>query len=195
MRRARRRWVIGILGGAFGMALIAGLFVPQLGSGVVGGRTRTTTTVEDEVPVGSQLAIQAGGVIEEGAEHDPYATVPAASGPRYAEPAPWGVSEGPLAEEAVLVNLERGGIAISHNLTNEAALADLTAFTEGFSGYPGCLVQRLHEGVAEGSIVLTAWGWSQEFATVDTEGIALFIASHQNQAPLYFGLDCGAGQS
>lgn len=193
-KRARRRVVYGILGGSVGLALILGLFLPQLGQ-IGGGRTNNNTT-PDQIgdAVGTQVAIQAGGVIQDGAAHDAYITVPAASGPRYAQPADWGVSDEPLAEEAVLANLERGGVAINHNLTDEGSLASLTAFIEGLNGYPGCLVQRPHTSVAEGSVVVTAWGWTQEFAEVNTEGIALFIATHQNQAPLYIGIDCGAGQ-
>ncbi len=191
-KRARRRLIFGSIGGVFGLALIAGLFVPQLGS--IGGG-RNFGIADPEVPeVGTAVAIQPGGVIEPGAEHDPYTTTPPTSGPRHADPAPWGVSDVPLADESVLTNLERGGVAISFNLADDAQAIALKDFASGQAGYPGCLVAAPNEAVSVGSVVLTSWGWTQEFTGVDRIGMDAFLAVHLNQAPLFFGVDCGAGQ-
>lgn len=192
-KRARRRLIYGSIGGVFGLALIIGLFVPQLGH-ISGGRSFGTNDTPDIPEVGTAVAIQPGGVIEPGVEHDPYTTTPATSGPRYAEPAPWGVSGVPLADESVLTNLERGGVAISYNLADEGQVATLLAFAESREGYPGCLVISPSEAVASGSIVLTAWGWIQELTGFDDVQMEAFLVVHRNQAPLFFGTDCGASQ-
>ena len=190
-RSARRRLVIGIVVGSFGLALIVSLFVPQL-TGVVGPTNETP--IETPSPrAGTQVAIQAGGVIEEGMEHSPYSTVPATSGPRYASPAPWGASEAELPEEAVVANLERGGVAISYNLADDAAVQELTTAVEGLTGYPACVVLQPHDGVAAGGVSLAAWGWLDEVDGVDEERIRAFFDSHRNRGPLFIDADCGAG--
>jgi len=191
-KRARRRLIYGSIGGAFGLMLIIGLFIPQLGS-LGGGRTHGVA--EPAAPeIGTAVAIQPGGVIEPGAEHIAYTTTPATSGPRYADPAPWGVSDEPLADEAVLTNLERGGVAISFNLAEEADIMALQGFAVSKENYPGCLVVAPSEVVSAGSVVLTAWGFTHELTGVDAVGMDAFLAVHQNQAPLFFGADCGAGK-
>ena len=177
--------------GSFGLALIVSLFVPQL-TGIVGPSNETP--IETPSPrAGTQVAIQAGGVIEEGTAHSPYSTVPATSGPRYASPAPWGASEAELPEEAVVANLERGGVAISYNLADDAAVQELTTAVEGLTGYPACIVLQPHNGVAVGGVSLAAWGWLDEVGGVDGERIRAFFDSHRNRGPLFIDADCGAG--
>ena len=124
--------------------------------------------------------------------HEPYSTSPPTSGPRYALSVVWGVYDQQIPDEAVVRNLEEGGIVIHHNLTDETASADLQAFVESQAGYPGCFLMQPNTSVAEGTVTLTAWEWLETYPSVDEVGMQAFIADHRNDAPLFVSNTCGA---
>ena len=189
-KKTRRRTLYSIVGGIVGLALIAGLFIPQLGS-ITGRNTGTQRAPEIERNVGTEAAIQEGGVIETDEPHAPYVTNPPASGPRLAEPAGWGTFDAQQLDEQVLQNLYRGGIAVNHNISDEARLAELVDIVENQPGYPGCFVVQPYLTVPAGSVTLTAWGWFQQFDELDRVGMQAFINAHKNQAPEFHDSLCG----
>ncbi len=190
-RKARRRLLLTIGGGTIALALILGLVIPSVGN--IATPNSDGANTGNPPSVGTQSAIQEGGLIEPGAEHEPYARLPPTSGPRYATGAAWGVHEEPVADELVLRNLEQGGVAMNHNLADEAQREEmLTFFEEQQSIAPGCLILRPYPDLAPGAVALTAWGWSDSFAGLDRSGVQAFIDDHRNQGPEYVGVNCGA---
>ncbi|MCH8848935.1 MAG: DUF3105 domain-containing protein [Chloroflexi bacterium] len=185
---SRRRWVIGIGGGSIALMLIAGLFLPSV-------NLRSTTALDqgDDAPLaGTAVPVQTGGIIDPGASHDAYSTLPPTSGPRYAEPAPWGVHEAQVADETVVRNLEVGAVVFNYNLESEAEVTDLRQLVEALPGYPGCYLMHPYAGVPSGSVTLTAWGWTQQVAGVDRFLIQTFANDHLNDGPQHLDLSCGA---
>ena len=77
-RKARRRLLLGIGGGAIALALILGLIIPSIGN--IATPTSDGANTGNLPSVGTQTGVQDGGVIEPGAEHEPYATLPPTSG-------------------------------------------------------------------------------------------------------------------
>jgi hypothetical protein len=149
--------------------------------------------VDDSTPanIGTAVVLLDAKHIDPDELHIPYNSVPPTSGAHYFTPASWGTYDEPIIDEFVVHNMEHGGVIISHNLTDDAQLALLTEFVGNQPGYPGCLIVRPYEALAEGTVSLTAWGWIQEFATLDNDSMQLFIDSHKNRGPENLGADCG----
>lgn len=187
-KSSRRRWLIGIGGGTVALMLIAGLFLPSVNF----GSTIALDQGDDTPLAGTAVPVQPGDTIAPGASHDAYSTQPPTSGPRYAEPAPWGVHDTQIDDETVVRNLEVGAVVFNYNLESEAEVADLRQLVEGLPGYPGCYVVHPYAGVPRGSVTLTAWGWTQQVAGVDSFLIRTFAADHVNAGPQFLGPSCGA---
>ena len=169
--------------------LIGGLFAGSL----PGRGTTTSGGSEDEVPLsGTEVPVQPGGIIEPGAGHDAYSTLPPTSGPRYAEPASWGMHEAQIDDETVVGNLAVGAVVFNHNLESEAELTDLRQLVEALPGYPGCYVVHPYAGVPAGSVTLTAWGWTREIAGVNRLLMQTFVDDHINQGAQFLSASCGA---
>ena len=188
-RTSRRRWFYGIGGGTIAIMLIAGLFLPSLPGP---GTTASADQVDDTPPSGTAVPVQPGDIIEPGAGHDPYSTLPPTSGPRYAEPAPWGAHDAQIDDETVVRNLAVGAVVFNHNLESEAEVSDLRLFVESLPGYPGCYVVHPYAAVPSGSVTLTSWGWTQQVAGVDRFLMETFVDDHVNLGAQFLGLSCGA---
>lgn len=183
-----RRWLIGIGGGTIAAMLIAGLFLPSVNFG-------STIALDqgDDAPLsGTAVPVQPGDTIEPGVSHDAYSTQPPTSGPRYADPAPWGAHAAQIDDETVVRNLEMGAVVFNYNLESEAEIADLRQLVEALPGYPGCYLLQPYAGVPSGSVTLTAWGWTQQVAGVDLFLIQTFANDHVNAGPQFIDLACGA---
>jgi hypothetical protein len=192
-RRARKRLFYGIIGGAIALALIAGLVLPSvIGTGGQPTNTTSSSASGTAASVGTKFVAQNAEIVSLEEAHEPYSTSPPTSGPRYALSVVWGVYDQQIPDEAVVRNLEEGGIVIHHNLTDEAASADLQAFVESQAGYPGCFLMQPNTSVAEGTVTLTAWEWLETYPSVDEVGMQAFIADHRNDAPLFVSNTCGA---
>ncbi len=194
-KQSRRRLLIGIGGGTIAAALIMGLVLPSLGNLSFGGNSGGTVNTPDTpiaAIVGTELPIQDGGIIEAGAEHAAYTSSPPASGPRYGDPAEWGLYADQLPDETVLRNLEQGGVAINYQLSDPSDIALLLDFARSLPGFPGCYIVQPHGEVAVDTIIVTSWGWTQTLSGVDRSGMDQFVAFHRNQAPLFLGNTCGA---
>lgn len=193
-KKSRKRLLYGIGGGFIAAALITGLVLPSLGHLGGGGSSNATDspTAQGSLPsVGTQHAIQSASVIETGASHDAYQTSPPTSGPRLAEGVEWGVYDAEQPPEALVRNLEEGGIVVHHNLSDPSQIDDLAAFIEAQPGYPGCFVVQPYQVAAE-SVTITSWGWSDSYSLVDRAAMQEFIDDHRNVAPLFLGNTCGA---
>jgi hypothetical protein len=195
-RRARKRLFYGLAGGAVALALIAGLFLPSLaglGGGNNPGSTTNTTSTSAAASVGTKFVAQNSAIVALEEAHEPYSTSPPTSGARYALSVAWGVYDQQIPDEAMVRNLEEGGVVIHHNLTDESASADLQAFVESQHGYPGCFLMQPNASVAEGTVTLTAWEWLETYpGGVDKVGMQAFIVDHRNDAPLFLSNTCGA---
>ena len=196
-RRARKRLFYGLGGGAIALALISGLFLPSvLGASTQNPGTTTNTTSASAsgaaASVGTKFVAQDAEIVDLEEAHEPYSTSPPTSGARYAHSVVWGIYDQQIPDEGMVRNLEEGGVVIHHNLTDEAASADLQAFVESQPGYPGCFLMQPNASVAEGTVTLTAWEWLETYPGVDEVGMQAFIADHRNDAPLFVSNTCGA---
>ncbi len=194
-RKARRKLLYGVGGGLIAVALITGLVLPSVGHLGVGPSNdgSGSSTAQGSTPsVGTQLPIQFAGIVEVGTAHEAYETSPPTSGPRYAEAVEWGAYETQQPDEAVVRNLELGGIVVNHNLSDEAQIDNLETFIEAQPGYPGCFVVQPYESLASGSVTITSWGWLDSYTAVDRAAMQGFIADHRNAGPLFVGSTCGS---
>ena len=189
-RRARKRTIYGILGGIVATALITGLALPSFGS--LFSPARDGDASGDIASVGTPVATQAGSILADGDSYTSYPSDPPTSGPSYALGIEWGIYAEQQANEAVVRNLEQGGIVVSHNLRDDAQIADLTSYLETQPGYPGCYVMQPYSSVTEGSVTLTSWGWIDTYIGVDRPSMQQFVADHRNDAPQFVSQTCGA---
>ena len=187
-RRSRRRRLYLIGGGLVAAALIAGLFVPSLN--VQPSSTEQPQTTPIPV-VGTEVETQDNGVLEPGASAT-YATSPPTSGLSLEDGATWGALDAQAPNEAVVRNLTEGGVVFNYGAAGEEEVATLRSFVAGLDGYPGCYVVQPYDGVGDGQVTLTAWGWTHTVALDDTESMSSFVASRRNQAPLFIDGRCGA---
>ena len=183
-RQNRRKFTRALIAAAVGgvaILLILGLILPMLGD--LGGSS-------DKAPDGPGKRIESDGKdhIEEGAEHPPYRTVPAASGWHYPQPlAPvsWGIHTEFIPEEKRIHNLEHGGISIAYNcadpasdsckqltdsltdIVNRAREANLKVLMSPYPGMPT-------------TIALTAWTFLDAFDEFDKNRINDFIKAHES---------------
>ena len=170
------------------LMLITGLALPSFG-------LQPTQAPPEQRPVsGTQLAIQEGDLLEPG-ETAAYDTSPPTSGPSWAEAAAWGAHEEQVADEAVVRNLRNGGIVFNYQLASASQRTELQAFVESLPGYPDCYVVHPHEGVAEGDIQLTAWGWLDTVTPSETDAMRNFVDDHRASTldAESRGESCGSG--
>jgi hypothetical protein len=192
-KKTRRRNIYLVAGSLLALALVLSLLLPSLPFLTRTPNSSDTPRVDDSTPanIGTAVVLLDAKHIDPDELHIPYNSVPPTSGAHYFTPASWGTYDEPIIDEFVVHNMEHGGVIISHNLTDDAQLALLTEFVGNQPGYPGCLIVRPYEALAEGTVSLTAWGWIQEFATLDNDSMQLFIDSHKNRGPENLGADCG----
>lgn len=165
----------------------AGLFALVLISVGCGG-TATATAEPVLIPVTPDDGAEH---IAPGEAHAPYSTIPATSGPHWSTPpaagaplgAPvrWGIYEEPIPDEALVHNLEHGGIGLHYDCP---------------SGCPD-LVSRLRKLVPPNSsqfvmspyskmqsrMAITAWRRVMYLDDVDEAKVRGFIKAYQDKAP------------
>lgn len=144
--------------------------------------------------------------IDVGELHAPYGTVPATSGPHWssfpAEGAPlgapvvWGVYGEVIADEALLHNLEHGGIGLHYDCP--VACPELATKLEAFAdGDPSQFVVSPYPDMPS-RIAITAWRRVLHLDEFDAGTISAFIKTYQDRAPesvasnpSALGSDCG----
>ena len=185
--RKRRRRII-IMSGAIIVALllIVSLF---------GGQLRRQGSVRPGLnragPV--ELAPDDGSeIVDVGAEHEPYGTVPATSGPHWSvnfgtegapdgSPIKWGIYEKELPDEVLVANLKWGGIGLHYDCPDGCddtvqALLDVVPVNQllfVMSPYPG-LPSR---------IAVTSWRHVMYLDEVDVNRIREFEEAYKDRAP------------
>ena len=168
------------------MGLIIGIALPSFGRYFL-PPTKTNSTA------GTQITnLQTATTLDAGATYTDYATTPPTSGPSYAQGVAWGAHDTQQPDEAVVRNLSEGGIIVDYNLTDQTEIGDLMAAVQDLAGYPACYVVQPYSAIGPGQIVFTAWGWTQTFTSVDTNGMNAFADAHRaNDAPFYVDANCG----
>ena len=122
-----------------------------------------------------------------------YSSVPATSGPHW-EPsgiANWGVYSTPQPETQLIHNLEHGGIVIWYDAdaldaASVEALASYvnTQVASGVSGrYKFILSPWGGDDPLPAPVVVTAWRWSLELETADTDAIDEFARARYGRSP------------
>jgi hypothetical protein len=190
-RKSRKRTVYGILGGLVAATLILGIALPSFAGLITRASNSSNDTTADIASVGTQVAVQVGSVLEDGASYGSY-SVPPTSGPSYAAGVEWGAYTEQQPNESIVRNLEQGAIVVNYNITDEALIADLTSYLEAQPGYPGCFVAQPYAELAAGAVTITSWGWMETYTGVDRPGMQLFVDDHKNDSPLYVSPTCGA---
>jgi hypothetical protein len=173
----------------FGLiAVIAAIAAAMVGIFIIGNRSASPANTER---VGQKIDLQDASHINEGAEHAPYNSNPATSGPHYAisgiAPTPWGVKETELVDEILVHNLEHGGIVISYRPDLPAAdieqlkqIVSTLPPSTTFNSVKAVLVPRAKN---DRPISLTAWGYLQHLDTPDAAAINAFYSSHIDKGP------------
>lgn len=121
---------------------------------------------------------------------NPYSSLPATSGPHWITPADWGVHSTPAEESQVIHNLEHGGIVIWYDPSLDAgdvgALSDYvrTQVASGISGrFKFLLSPWGGASPLPAPIVVTAWRYSLELDSADTDAIGEFARAHYGKSP------------
>jgi uncharacterized protein DUF3105 len=124
----------------------------------------------------------------EGNSHAPagqtvtYGTNPPTSGSHWAAPAgpvPWGIKETQLPREAVVHNMEHGGLVIWYKALTADETTKLKELVSQLrtSGYPK-IVLMPYADMSDARVAVTAWTWSLKLQGFDDAPIVQFVKQH-----------------
>lgn len=172
----------------FAIALVAILVLPGLGNSNNPGSTASgdISIGPDPTAKVDTFPNQGQDHIAVGQSHPPYNSDPPTSGPHYSNPDLWGVYDKPRADEALVHNLEHGGIVIHYDCATSCTevINQLSNYARRYRPdvFTGILLapRKLPEGA---KISLTAWQHRLLLKSLDTEKINSFIATYFNKAP------------
>lgn len=180
-----KRYIVGGIIGLGGAAVVLSLVLPSSGgqnTGALGGSGAASSAEQ-----GVQVEVQESEMVDEGQIHAAYNTNPPTSGWLYdipLEDISWGPSSEPVAEEAQVSYLERGGVVVQYSCSE--GCEDLVKNLES-------VVNRYPEGVIlapfvdmENTIALTSWGWIDSFDDFNDARVDDFIQTHIGQGPKAF---------
>jgi len=126
------------------------------------------------------IPIQGSAHIEVGEAHEAYNSNPPTSGWMYAQPAGWGAYREVLPDEAIVHNLEHGGIWISYqNAEDEDTIRQLEEIVRRY----GAQMILTPRPTNESPIAVVAWGRLLTLDTVDAAQISNFIARYRFKGP------------
>lgn len=119
-----------------------------------------------------------------------YNSNPPTSGSHYDTPAPWGIQIQPPKDEALVHNLEHGGIVISYNpdQVKEEELKQLRSQVRELSKTNPRLVLTPRSSL-DTPIALTAWTYLQKLDRYDPAAVQAFYEAHIARGP-----ECQQGQ-
>ena len=184
MKKRIRGW-LGYAAATLVAFLVIGSFVLQ---GFSGGDAPSTGT-------GAEVGIQVDKmpIIYKPSNHIPvgdtfsnYNSIPPTSGPH------WEVNwancgfydeESKAPDEQIVHNLEHGQIVISHNLISQTEIDALKDISKDLLNRRSWLIVRPYSSLQSGEIAITAWGWMDKFAEVNSSRIQSFYDAHVNNGP------------
>ncbi|MBI2774189.1 MAG: DUF3105 domain-containing protein [Chloroflexi bacterium] len=111
-----------------------------------------------------------------------YKTNPPTSGSHWGQPAgpvPWGTKDTQLQREAVLHNMEHGGIIVWYKALGadeKTKLTDLVSQLRS-NGYPKIVLMPYND-MSDAKIALTSWTWSLKLQAYDDAQIVQFVRAH-----------------
>jgi hypothetical protein len=122
-----------------------------------------------------------------GSNPDAYGSLPATSGPHWADPDDWGVYTTPQAESQVVHNLEHGGIVVWYqpDKLDAAGVAQLTQWAnQQLRGAQFKVILSPWSGADFGHpIAVTAWNYLLYQDAVDIGQISGFLQAHYQRSP------------
>ncbi|MGH3006079.1 MAG: DUF3105 domain-containing protein [Gaiellaceae bacterium] len=191
--RRTRLLFLGLGAAILVAAAVVGVTMVAAGGDGGGVEASEVCDVEDLAPMGRAHVQE----LEEGFE---YNSIPATSGPHYAQPrgpAIWNVYTDPVRQESLVHNLEHGGVVIQYG--SEVPQATVAQIVDWYQDDPrGLLVAPLLPELAEqepaldGRIAVTAWTHLMTCDTFDEDAFDDFVDEFrgpQGDAPEKFPLD------
>ncbi len=116
-----------------------------------------------------------------------YSSNPPTSGPHWSAvgiaPTPWGIETDVVPDEALVHNLEHGGIVIHYQPTAPPSLVDqLVSFVQSQPNYPNGYVLAPRETLPA-TITLSAWEYYLPLFQFNEQQMRGFISAHYDQGP------------
>ena len=158
--------------GIVALLFIVALFLPSLPISIGGSNN-------PDGP-GIRLSDQGALHINPGDDHSVYNSVPALSGPHYAQPlapAPWGEHTDPLPDEVLVHNLEHAGVGLLYDCPE--GCPELVDQLREMAGLVRKVILAPYPGM-ETKIALTAWTFIDRLEEFDEERIRAFMSAHVN---------------
>jgi len=111
-----------------------------------------------------------------------YGTIPPTSGSHWAQPAgpiAWGIKDTTFPDEAVVHNLEHGGVLIVYKGLNDQELAKLKDIVRILmnNGYPKVILEPYPQ-LTEARIAVSSWRWLLKIPGFDDAQIVKFVKAH-----------------
>jgi hypothetical protein len=130
--------------------------------------------------VSEQFPIQGAQHIELGDVHPSYNSNPPTSGWHFARPADWGIYRETLPDEALIHNLEHGGIWLSYREADDEEI--IRQLEDIARRYPSHIILT-YRPANDRPIAVAAWGRSLTLDTVDNTQIYTFIERYRLHGP------------
>ena len=111
-----------------------------------------------------------------------YGTNPPTSGSHWGAPAgpvPWGIKDSQLPSEAVVHNMEHGGVIIWYKALTAAEVDDLKDLVSVLraNGYPKVILMP-YADMSDARIAVSAWRWLLKLPNYDDVPIVRFVKQH-----------------
>lgn len=127
---------------------------------------------------GERIPIVGRAHITQGSRESGYNSNPPTSGPHWPSPAPWGVHTQPLPDEALVHNLEHGGVWISYKDGKDTDLADKLAEVAGRYRTKVIMTPRPKN---DAPIAVAGWGRLLKLQRFDEARIVEFINAYRGK--------------
>ena len=166
--RHRRRIIIRVLLGLFGVLILAGVV-----GGIVAELFKEQPGIK--IPDLGNLHIETLDTADES-----YNSLPPTSGPHVAGVAPPGIYEEQIPNELQVHNLEDAFVNVHYNCPNgcEALVSQLTAIVQGYLDDDRRILLEPYSGM-DSKIALTAWTRIDKFDVFDESRIRKFVEAYE----------------
>lgn len=175
-----------LVGGYFALRAF-GAFEPQ--TTAIAGPSIDPRQFETQ-KAGERVPIMGNAHIPTGQRFTSYNSTPPTSGPHWNErgkaPIAWAAYTSQQPDEAVVHNLEHGGVLIAYNGISGDDVANLrslrTRYPRDKYGEVKIVIEP-YDRLEPGTIALAAWGWIDKLQSYDERRIISFLAAHIGQGP------------